>query len=118
MILRQTDSRVGTEPSHRAPAITAVSAPQPLWPVGDAPAASRLEWSRVAGADAYRVVLYSVTGTVLFERTLSDTVAILPDSLSLRPGQSYLWKVEARTGFERWAASDLAHVNIRPDARR
>ena len=48
----------------------------------------------------------------------SDTVALFPDSIALVPGASYLWKVDARTGFDRWAASELTEFSIAGPRRR
>jgi hypothetical protein len=97
---------------HRAPTITTVAAPAPVRPVGAVSEAPVLTWRSVAGADRYRVTLFSAGGAVLYERWVRDTSASLPDSVMPAPGQRYLWKVEARTGFERWVASDLVEFSV------
>lgn len=97
---------------HRAPTITAGSAPVPMLPVGAVAGVERLRWAAVAGADRYRVVLFDAAGSVVYEREITDTVAMLPDSIILVPGVSYLWKVEARTGFDRWSTSELVQFSI------
>lgn len=107
--LRERD--VGREP-HRAPTITATQAPVLVSPVGAVADAKLLRWAAVAGADRYRVILFDAAGGAVYETELSDTVAALPDSIVLTPGQSYLWKVEARTGFDRWATSELVQFSI------
>ena len=71
-----------------------------------------LESLPVAGADRYRVTLFDGGGRVLFETQLADTLAALPDSILLDPGRPYLWKVEARTGWQRWSASGLVEFSI------
>jgi CHAT domain-containing protein/Tfp pilus assembly protein PilF len=101
---------------HRGPTITAGSIPAPLSPVGNIAEARTLRWTAVSGADRYRVTLFDATGKVLFEAQLADTTTALPDSITLAPGQLYLWKVEARTAWERWAASDLIEFRIAPDS--
>ncbi|HEU5183417.1 MAG TPA: hypothetical protein VFU01_02540 [Gemmatimonadaceae bacterium] len=45
------------------------------------------------------------TGGVVYEAVTSDTTAELPGSVSFAWGRSYPWKVEARTGWNRWSAS-------------
>ena len=75
-------------------------------------AAKDLRWSPVVGADRYRVTVFDVTGGVVYASESSDTVVAFPDSVALVPGASYLWKVEARTGFDRWSPSELAEFKI------
>lgn len=99
-------------PVHRAPPITAATTPVPLAPIGAVAEADVLRWSAVAGADRYRVTLFDAAGRVVYEARLTDTVTALPDSVALAPGRPYLWKVEARTGFDRWAASELVEFSI------
>jgi len=95
-------------PSPPPPATT----PIPRSPVGTVAAVSDLRWSHVAGADRYRVTVFDATGGVVFATEGSDTVVAFPDSITLVPGASYLWKVDARTGFDRWAASELVAFSI------
>jgi hypothetical protein len=77
-----------------------------------------LRWGTVPDADRYRVTLFSGAGEVLYEVQLTDTVALFPDSILLLPGRPYLWKVEARTGFDRWTASELMEFTLRGTAPR
>src|SRR2546429_294347 len=96
-------------PSHRSPP-GATALPVPRSPAGVVAQAETLRWTPVAGADRYRVTLFDGGGRVLFETQLADTLAALPDSILLDPGRPYLWKVEARTGWQRWAAAGLREV--------
>lgn len=89
----------------------------PMVPTGRVAAAETLQWATVAGADRYRVTLFDATGIVLYETQIPDTVVALPDSVVLAPGRSYLWKVEARIGWDRWVASKLIEFTIRGDRR-
>lgn len=100
---------------HRAPPITMAPAPEAIRPVGPVAGASQLTWTSVSGADRYRVALFDGEGAVLFETEGPDTVAALPDSVRPKPGQSYWWQVEARLGFDRWAASDLIEFSVLRD---
>jgi hypothetical protein len=101
------------EPSlHRAPTITAAPAPAPASPVGVVSDARVLRWAAVPSADRYRVTLFSAEAEVLYETEVAGTTAALPDSVMLAPGARYLWKVEARTGFDRWTSSELVEFSI------
>ncbi|MBA3557731.1 MAG: tetratricopeptide repeat protein [Gemmatimonadaceae bacterium] len=105
----------GDSGEHRGPTITAVPAPALLSPVGDVAVARTLRWRAVAGADRYRVTLFDDRGRALLEAQTADTITTLPDSVALAPGRSYLWKVEARTGWERWSSSELIEFRVRAD---
>jgi hypothetical protein len=80
--------------------------------VGEVAAAPLLRWAAVDGADRYRVTLFDAGGGVLYESELGDTLTALPDSVELTPGRRYLWKVEARTDFDRWVGSELVEFSI------
>jgi len=101
------------EPSiHRAPTITAAPAPAPASPVGVVSDARVLRWAAVPSADRYRVTLFSAEAEVLYETEVAGATAALPDSVTLVRGARYLWKVEARTGFDRWTSSELVEFSI------
>jgi hypothetical protein len=97
---------------HRGPAIPYVQTPVPLSPAGTVNSAETLRWASLVGADRYRASLFDSAGGLLYETETSDTVTALPDSIALVPGKSYLWKVAARTGWDRWAASDLVEFRV------
>ena len=99
---------------HRGPTITASAAPTPISPIGDVAAATTLGWTAVPGAERYRVTLFDAAGKLLFETELNDTLVAIPDSISIDPGRLYLWKVEARTGWERWVSSELIRFRAEP----
>jgi hypothetical protein len=103
---------------HRAPTITAAAAPVPLAPIAAVAEARVLRWSAVPGADRYHVTLFDAGERVRYEAQLADTAAILPDSVTLVPGQSYLWSVEARIGWDRWSSSPLTEFSVVPAPRR
>ena len=66
----------------------------------------------VPEAELYRVTLFQADGRVLYEIEARDTSVVLPDSVRLMSGGSYLWKVEARTGWNRWSASRLFEFSV------
>lgn len=102
----------GPEFAHRAPTIAAGTAPAPVAPVGAVAQGSVFRWSPVDGADRYRVTLFDADGHVRYETELPTATMALPDSVVLIPGRPYLWKVEARLGFDRWATSELVEFSI------
>jgi hypothetical protein len=99
---------------HRGDTITASSAPIALSPIGDVSAVTTLKWTAVPSAEMYRVTLYDKVGKLLFEMESPDTMTALPDSIGLAPGRLYLWKVEARIGWERWVSSELIEFRVGP----
>jgi hypothetical protein len=101
-------------PPHRGPPPDA-TVPVPLMPVGTVASAASLQWTAVPGADRYRVTLSEASGRLLYEVQVNDTVAVLPDSIAFVSGHSYVWLVEARTGFDRWSSSRLVEFSIAGD---
>ena len=105
-----------TDPIHRGGSQETV--PVPVGPVGAVADGSSFLWKAVAGADRYRVTLFDTRGDVLYETETLDTTMVLPDSARLIIGQLYLWKVEARTSWDRWTESELVQFTIaRPPPR-
>ena len=111
-VLGRPSQNVANDPTHRAPAATAPSAPVAVAPLGTGGRPASLRWQSVAGADRYRVTLYGLDGSVLYAVELRDTAAALPDSVVLAPGRSYRWLVEARTDWNRWSASELFEFSV------
>jgi len=105
-------------PSHRARPITAAPAPEAVWPVGTVAEARSLRWTPVSGADRYRVTLFDAEGSVRYETELAGTEVALPDSVLTAPGTTYWWKVDARLGFDQWAASEVIEFSIRQSPRQ
>ena len=107
--------------THRGPTITAAEPPRPIAPVGDVVSATALRWNLVSGAARYRATLFDTGGAVLFEAEVADTFVALPDSVAVVPGRTYLWKVDVRTEWDRWATSDLIEFRLAgadPTSRR
>ena len=77
-----------------------------------------LRWSPVAGADRYRVTVFDASGGAVYVAEVRDTLVAFPDSIVLQSGASYLWKVDARIGFDRWAGSELAEFKVVGPGRR
>ncbi len=110
---------VDRSPMHRGPPLPPpATTPIPRSPLGTVAAVQDLRWSPVAGADRYRVTVFDATGAVVYSAEASDTAVAFPDATTLVPGASYLWKVDARIGFERWAASELAEFRVAGARRR
>lgn len=99
---------------HRGGTVTAGSVPVPISPIDGASPDAALVWHPAAGADLYRVVLFHESGEVLYEHQTPDTTAALPPTVDLVPGRTYLWRIDARIGWDRWSSSDLHPFRV-PD---
>ena len=98
----------------REPPITVAGAPTLISPRGRVAAAPALVWSHVPRAQRYAVRLYDSSGSVLWESETTDTVAAVPPIVRLAGGATYFWKVEAKTGRNRWVASDIVQFTVVP----
>jgi hypothetical protein len=105
------------EPELREEAVTMTIAPRPITPAGTVDTVSAMVWASVPYANSYRVRLFDADGTVIWEREAPDTIAPISGSIALRADVPYYWRVEAHTGFERWAASDLVEFRLQREAR-
>ncbi len=101
-------------PILREPAITTTPAPTPIRPLGAVTALPPLSWTGVPHADRYRVTVFDTNGSLVWETQTPDTAAVVPSTITLRPGVPYFWKVAARTGWDRWVASDLTTFTVGP----
>jgi anti-sigma factor RsiW len=99
-------------PEHREAAVTTTVSPRPVMPRGRVASIKSVVWSAVPYADGYRVRMFDSAGTVIWESETADTLAPLPASIVIRVGHPHYWKVEARTGFDRWVASDLVEFTV------
>jgi predicted anti-sigma-YlaC factor YlaD len=106
------------EPQHREAAVTMTVAPRPLLPVGLIDTARAFVWAAVPSANSYRVRVFNAEGTLMWECETADTLAALPDTIELVAQRSYYWRVEAQTGFDRWAASELTEFRLQRDRQR
>lgn len=97
---------------HRDEAVTTAAAPRAIAPIGMVDSATALIWSAVPYANGYGVRLFDADATVLWDGESSDTVVAIPDSIVLRPQVGYYWRVEAHTGFDRRAESDLVGFRL------
>ena len=89
-----------------------VVAPVAVSPVDAVSGTPVFRWSSVPGATRYRVRVFSPDGVVVWETQTSDTIAILPSPTTLPRDARYLWKVEARTDFDRWVGSALTEFRL------
>ncbi len=106
----------GDSPAHRDVLGAADALPTPIEPRGSVAAVEALVWHRLDRADRYRGTLFDSSGSVLWRSETVDTVALLPDSVRLSTGSTYLWRVEARIGVDRWVESELLRFTIEPTA--
>jgi hypothetical protein len=91
---------------------------EPLDPLGDLAAMpAELRWELRPGAASYRVRLWTVDDTVLWEATVSAPPARLPAAVvqGLQPAVTYTWSVEALDGRgARLGASEDVRFKVKP----
>lgn len=100
---------------HREAAITTTESPRIISPSG-ASATDVLRWSRVPEADMYRVRIWNQNGDVIWSGETRDTVVAIPSAV--QRGVTYLWEVNARTGWDRWTSSEFVEFTIGPSQSR
>jgi anti-sigma factor RsiW len=103
---------VADRPVLREPAVTTTVAPTLRAPVGAVAVMPPLSWTSVPHADRYRVTVFDSAGAVVWETQTGDTSIAVPASVLFRPRTAYFWKVAARTGWDRWVASDLISFTL------
>src|SRR5262249_21305624 len=112
LLIRTVDRSRGPDRQREEP-VTLISAPVPLGPAGIVDHVESLSWRSVPRAYQYRVTLFSEDGETVWETRTGDTVVTFPDTHQLKPEAAYYWKVEARSGWNRWSTSDLVEIRIR-----
>jgi hypothetical protein len=76
--------------------------------------ATRFMWRRVPNAQRYTLVVVDTTGTELFASETRDTAIVLPDSIRLAPGRTYLWWVQARLSDESTVTAVTQRLVVAP----
>jgi hypothetical protein len=71
------------------------------------PLLRRFIWQRIARSSAYHFYLYQVDRTVVWSSLVRDTSLVVPPSVQLQRGQTYLWRVEAILPDETTIHSEL-----------
>jgi len=114
---------------HRESPVTSIVPPVLLSPTGDrlrllGGSSARTDsiigftWSSVPHADRYRIRIFDSNGSILLERSSSDTTMSLPADVLLRAGPTYFWQVQADVGFDRHTTSELVEFSLRRPTRR
>jgi hypothetical protein len=107
--------RLVEEPRHRDTPAQVAHSPTPVAPLGEVDRVDHLVWRAVTGADRYRLTLFDRDAKVIWQATTADTITQLPDSVRLARGATYLWRLEARVGWDLWESSDLVRFTVTPD---
>ncbi len=107
-----SEPAVTTAPVHREPSVGVAAAAVLQAPIGESVALDEFRWSRVSGADRYRVTVFDDQANVVWETETQETRAAPPESVGFRPGVQYLWKVAARVAWDRWVDSELVRFSI------
>jgi len=109
----RTDATAVEAPAlHRESAITTTTAPRILGPGGPTTIDDSLRWTAVPHADRYQVMVFDREGTLVWDPQTSATSLPLAAHLRRDTTTTYLWKVEARTGWDRWVASEWEYLTI------
>ena len=101
---------------HRDAPVTTTVSPRAVAPSGRTETPRTFVWTSVPAAYRYHVRVFTADGAVLWERATTDTTLVMPASIPLGSRQSYFWKVEAFSGFERRASSETIEF-ITPGGR-
>ncbi len=109
-----TDDASATSAIHRESAITTTVAPRIVGSARVLGANDSLRWTSVPHADRYQVMVFDRDGTLVWDPQTSDTGLAVPDALIRDTSTTYLWKVEARTGWDRWVASEWEYLTVDP----
>jgi hypothetical protein len=111
----EKSSRQTAIPSPTREATVTTTAPPRIISPAIVSSGDSLRWTSVRGADLYRVQVWDREGNVVFATDTRDTTLLLPPPITR--GGSYLWEVKARTGWDRWVASDFLEFTIRNGLR-
>ena len=96
---------------HRQSASAPEIVPRIIAPAMPSIVPDTLRWTSVPFADRYQVLMFDREGTLTWEAQTRDTAIALPQRLRTEAA-AYLWKVEARTDWNRWVASEWAELVI------
>lgn len=100
--------------NHRATVVSLTPTPTLIAPVGSVAAVPSFAWRAIPGSDLYRVTLFDASGAVVLEDEGPDTTMVIPDWVVLTEGGTYLWRVEARVGWDRWVGTPLTRFEFVP----
>lgn len=112
LLVKPTDLKFGEESPHREVPSGIIGLPQPITPTGGIEEVDAFSWSRVSGADRYRLTVFDQEGTVVWEAETEETRLIPPGTVHFASGGQFFWKVGARVGFDRWVDSELVPFTI------
>lgn len=88
-----------------------------VWSPPDEPTSStalRLIWAATGSGTLYRLTVTDPSGGVVWSRQTTDTIAVLPDTVSLRPGARYHWYVDALLVNGQRATTGLRDFTVAP----
>jgi hypothetical protein len=56
----------------------------------------RFVWRPIEASAGYRMIIKDSTGATVWTQDASDTTYVAPDSVPLKPGTSYVWRVDGQ----------------------
>jgi hypothetical protein len=71
-------------------------------------------WRSAEPGASYTFTLQAADGRVVWTSTTADTVAVLPDSVALSPGQTWFWMVDAFLADGLSRSTGLKRLSTRP----
>jgi hypothetical protein len=85
-------------------------------PVGNVRSAQarHFAWRAVTRAQRYTLVVVDTTGAEMFASETRDTVMVLPDTVRLAPGRTYMWWVQARLADESTVTAVTQRLVVTP----
>jgi hypothetical protein len=111
------DRAIDTEPRYRHATIESAAAPILISPSGNVARVDTLRWTSVPRADQYRVTVFDDNGGIAWESVVSDTSVSAPHEVASHWSGDVKWRVQARTGFDRWVDSEFGEFTVRGAAR-
>lgn len=106
-----------SNPQHRESSVTTTMAPTALAPLGPVDSIRAFIWSSVPNADRYHLRVYDANGSVIWERTASDTTLPATD-LAVESERPFYYQVQADVGYDRHVASKLIEFSVRHSRRQ
>jgi hypothetical protein len=106
-----------SKPQHRESPVTTTTAPTAVAPLGAVDSVEAFVWSAVPSADRYHLRVYDANGSVIWERTVSDTTLPATD-LHVEPGRAFYYQVQADVGFGRHVTSKFIEFSERRSQRQ
>ena len=105
---RPTDTRAAAGADQRLEVVAPVTGTEL------APGEIRFLWRSAAAGTSYSLTLQESDGRVVWTSVVTDTMAQLPDSVTLAPGRTWFWSVDALLPDGRALSTGVQRLRTRP----